>query len=377
MMQVASLVPLLFLLVVRPVAAVQASPRSCAAGESALREAVVDVHERQRNVGIAVAIAVDGELAFEEYRGNADLEHEVPVGPATRFGIASVTKLFTAVALLGVEADGGVSLADTVWEYVPPFASPASRPITLAMLASHTSGLPHPEERTPQLFATHYETATDAVELFREVELLSQPGAERNYSSTNYNLIAAAIEGATGSRFVDVVRDRILAHLALEATEFDDVLAILPDRARRYSFYHPWTYAESESLYRVPSWDYSFNVGGGNLISTARDLATFGTALIEPSAVLPAAQFAQLYDQSWFGRRTDAGERYLFISGANPGVQAGLAIYPERRTVAAVLSNTWGVGSRSGEMGGLARKLAELCAPAPHDSVLDHGAPAE
>lgn len=367
MTQLASLAPFLLLLVaVRPVAAVQAeSPRSCAADESAIREAVVEVHERQRNVGIAVAIAVGGELVFEEYRGEADLEHGVAVGPATRFGIASVTKLFTAVALLGVEADGMVSLADTVWEYVPPFASPASRPITLAMLASHTSGFPHPEERTPQLFATHYETATDAVELFREVELLSEPGAERKYSSTNYNLIAAAIEGATGNTFVDVVRERIFAPLTLAGTEFDDVLAVIPARARRYSFYHPWTYAESESLYRVPSWDYSFNVGGGNLISTPRDLVTFGTALIEPGPLLQAAQFEQLYDQAWFGRPTEAGERRIVVTGSNPGVQAGLAVYPERRTTAAVLSNTWGVGARSAEMVNLAAKLVELCAPGP------------
>jgi len=323
------------------------------------------VHERQRNVGIAVAIAVDGERVFEEYRGMADLEHEVPVGPETRFGIASVTKLFTAVTLLGVEADGSVSIADSVRRYVPEFPAREGGPITLAMLAGHTSGLPHPSDRTPQLFATHYMTATDAVEVFRDAELLSPPGAERHYSSSNYNLIAAAIEGATGRRFVDVVRERILAPLALAATDFDDVLAILPHRARRYSFYHPWTYAESDSPYRVPSWDYSFNVGGGNLISTARDLVAFGSALIEPGVVLPAAQTERLYDIGWFGRRTDAGEPFLFVTGANPGVQAGLAVYPERRATAVVLSNTWGVGSRSGEMGGLARKLVELCAPAP------------
>ena len=358
---------LLTLVFVRPAAAWQAGSgaRTCAAPESELRAAVADVHERQRNVGIAVAIAVDGERAFEEYRGMADLEHETPVGPETRFGIASVTKLFTAAALLHVEAAGLVSLADPVRRYVPRFPAREGGPITLAMLATHTSGLPHPTERNPQLFATHYDTAMDAVEVFENAEIESPPGVERHYSSSNYNLIAAAIEGATGRKFMDVVQEQILAPLDLAATAFDDVLAVLPHRARRYSFYHPWTYAESDSLYRVPSWDYSFNVGGGNLVSTARDLVAFGSALMEPGTVLPAGQTERLYDIRWFGRRTDTGERFLFVTGANPGVQAGLAIYPERRVTAAVLANTWGVGSRSGEMAGLARKLVELCATAP------------
>lgn len=349
---------------VRPIAG-QDDERACAAPETEIRAAVQDVHDRQRNVGVAAAIAVDGEVAFAAYLGMADLEHEVAVGPEARFGIASVTKLFTAVTLLRLEAEGLLSTADSVRHYVPEFPAREGGPITLAMLATHTSGLPHPSERTPELFATHYETATDAIEVFRNVTLDSPPGAERRYSSSNYNLIAAAIEGATGRRFVDVVGKEILARPGLADTGFDDVLAVLPHRARRYSFYHPWTYAESDSLYRVPTWDYSFNLGGGNMVSTARDLVAFGSALFEPGPLLPAEQTERLYDQAWFGRPTEAGERRIVVTGSNPGVQAGLAVYPERRTTAAILSNTWGVGARSAEMVNLAAKLVELCAPRP------------
>lgn len=346
-----------------PLAAQEAPAPVCAASDTELRAAVAEVHEKQRNVGVAAAVAVDGSIVFEAYQGFADLEHEVPVGAETRFGIASVTKAFTAVALLRESAAGRVALDDPVRAHVPDFPEKQGGPITLEMLATHRSGLSHPSDRTPELFATHYESATDALEVFRDAELLFPPGSDEKYSSSNYNLIAAALEGATGKRFQEVVAEQVFEPLELGATGFDDVLAVVPHRARRYSFYHPWTYAESETLYRVPTWDYSFNPGGGNLSSTVADLVAFGSALIEPGRLLSAAGWERLYDDGWFGRRTDSGEKFLYVTGANPGLQAGFAVYPERRATAAVLSNTWGLGSRSGEMVALATKLVELCAP--------------
>ena len=68
-----------------------------------------------------------------------------------------------------------------------------------------------------------------------------------------------------------------------------------------------------------------------------------------------------LQSAEWFGDIDDDGRRFIFASGANPGVQAGIAIFPESEIVAVVLSNTWGLGSRSGEMTRLALDLARLC----------------
>lgn len=189
-----------------------------------------------RQVRDPAAIALDGRIVFESHPGMADLEHGVPVDPETRFGIASVTKMVTAVALLQQVEAGAMALDDPVRRHVPDFPAREGGPITLETLATHRSGLPHPSERTPALFATHYETATEAMEVYRDVDL---------------------------------------AHA--------------PHRARRYSFYHPWTYAESETLYRVPTWDYSFNPGGGNLTSTVRDLVAFGSALIDGRLLTPGS----------------------------------------------------------------------------------------
>ncbi|MFT5048665.1 MAG: CubicO group peptidase (beta-lactamase class C family) [Chlamydiales bacterium] len=134
------------------------------------------------------------------------------------------------------------------------------------------------------------------------------------------------------------------------------MLRPLPNRSRRYSYYHPWTYAESEELYFVPVWDYSFNSGGGNLVSTADELAKFGESLAELES-LTLDDFELLL--GWSSELDSRGRRRLFVSGSNPGVQAALAVYPEDGLAVAVLANTWGVGSRSGEMVRLASSVAE------------------
>ena len=116
--------------------------------------------------------------------------------------------------------------------------------------------------------------------------------------------------------------------------------------------------------------------------TTSEDLVTFGAALFHPG-LLPPHQYELLFEQPTFGGRPspmtfgffaqDAGsERLLRINGANPGMMSALSIYPDRKLSVAVLANTWGIGSRSGEMTSeLPRRLADLCAPprAPQASV--------
>jgi len=356
----------LLLFVAVPVRAQTGAPDSgalCAARDVDLRRAMVEVHEKQRNVGVASVVLRDGETAFSAYLGMADLEHEALMGPETRLGIASLTKLFTATALLRLVAAGLVDLDASVQRYVADFPVKEEGEITVRMLATHRSGIPHPQDRTPELFATHYETATEALEVFAHESLVAAPGSERVYSSSNYNLLAAVMEAVTGLAFHEVLEGEILGPLELEGTSLDDVLRPLPDRARRYSFYHPWTYEESPELFVVPAWDYSFNPGGGGLVSTAADVARFGAALTAPG-LLPAEQLDLLYDPAWFGRGEEPG-RSIYMTGSNPGVQAGLAVHRDPDVVVVVLSNTWGIGARSAEMVNLARGLERMCAVGP------------
>ncbi len=353
-------------------ALLQTAAPGCVAEPSMLQAAVRQVHEKQRNVGVSVAAMRGGRLVFSYQLGLADLEDDVPVTRETVFGISSVTKAFTGITLLRLAERGTIDLDARVQRYVPSFPEKPEGPITLRDLLAHVSGLPHPTERTPALFATRYATATDAVTYIRDVKLVAPPRTKYVYSSSNYNLIAAAIEGATGRPFTSVVQDEIIAPLRLEHTRFDDALRPIPHLARRYSFYHPWTYEESDSLFVVPRWDYSFNVGGGGLLSTAEDLVRFGSALLHPGLLSPES-LKRLQtrtkigdvESAWsFGfivAPPTAAKRRLSISGSNPGVQASLALWPDDDLAVAVVANTWGVGSRSGEMVDLVDVIAKAC----------------
>jgi CubicO group peptidase (beta-lactamase class C family) len=229
------------------------------------------------------------------------------------------------------------------------------------MLATHKSGIPHPQSvRTPELFATHFDQATEALSVFADEDLQFEPGSDVQYSSSNYNLIAAVIEQLSGQNFKEFIASHIFDPLNLNETTFNNVLRPLTRRARRYSYYHPWTYAESDELFLVPVWDYSFNTGGGNIVATATDVARFGAALAEPG-LLPENELNLLQSEEWFGDTDDNGRKILYVTGANPGLQAGLAVIPESGIAAAILSNTWGIGSRSGEMVQLALKMAQMC----------------
>lgn len=323
--------------------------------EDELLAAVSRVHTKQRNVGLSVTLRHRDETVFTAFLGEADLDHDVPVTENTRFGIASITKLYTLVTLLRMRDE--IDLEASIHSIVPEYPRKDEGDITIWMLATHRSGIPDPKKRTPELFATRYERALDALEVFAEEPLLFEPGTRAVYSSSNYNLLAAAIEKVGGDRFTDVVAAQLLEPLGLEQTSFDNVLRPVKNRARRYSFYHPWTYEESDELFAVPTWDYSFNMGGGNLAATSGDVARFGQALTSED-VLSLEAIDLLIGT--FGSTDSDGRPTLYVSGSNPGVQAGLAVYPEDELSVCVLSNTWGIGARSGEMTTLAKRLAEI-----------------
>jgi len=156
---------------------------ACKVGHADLHEAIVAVHEKQRNVGVGVVIrSAHGEI-FSDYVGLSDLENEVAVTTATQFGIASITKLYTATLLLIYEAQRQIDLDASVQSYVSDFPVKAEGDITVRMLATRRPGIPHPQAvRTPRLFATHYATAAAALEVFEDDALLFAPGSEESYS---------------------------------------------------------------------------------------------------------------------------------------------------------------------------------------------------
>ncbi len=352
-----------------------AASRACQATDAQLLAAIHSVHERQRNIGVQAAISLDGRLVFSQSLGLADRERNIPVTRDTVFPLASLTKAFTGVATLQAEAAGRIRLDDPIQTYVPEFPVKPELVITPRRLAAHRAGIRHWGAEREALYSRHFDRLSQILPLFQDDPLLANAGAEYQYSSYGYNLLALAIERATGVEFTRYVRERIFKPLGLSKTRFDDARHPAPAMTKIYSFYDLRTYAEASEPIPVPLIDYSHNMGGGNMSSTSEDLVRFGAALLRPG-FLPRRQYDELLSQPAFGGAPSAmtfgffaaeqgAERRISITGANPGVQAGLVIYPARNLVVAVLANSWGVGSRSGEMASdLPKRLADLCAPA-------------
>ena len=348
-----------------------------------------DVHERQRNVGLSAAILLRGRLVASWSLGMADLESRRPVTTDTRFGIASITKAFTGVALLQAHQRGQVDLDAPIQRYVPRFPVKPGTPITLRLLAAHLGGIRHwGPERGPALYARHFDDVNDILPLFAADPVAVPAGSKYSYSSYGYNLIAAALESATRVQFQRLVTTGILEPLRLHDTGFDDVRRGDPRMARRYSYYDLDSGAELAGPVHVPDWDYSHNIAGGNMSSTAEDLVRFARALMKPGLLTPGSidllstrptigGVESPMSFGWFVAPRGQKPRQWHMTGSNAGLQAALYVFPDDDLAVAVLSNTWGVGSRSGDMADLPLRLGRLClgdgAPPHVDRIFVNG----
>lgn len=320
-----------------------------------------EVHDRLANVGYQIYITDRGRTVLDGQIGFARLEDSIPVEANTRFLIMSVTKAFTGAALVKAAAAGKVDLDVPIATYVPEYPHGGDRGMTLRTLAAHTAGTPHlghPQRKA--LYVEHFPTATAAITAIRDLPLVHDPGSAYSYSSSNYNLIAAALEKVSGQSFEILLDSTVLSPLRLDDTELLNVQRPTPRLARNYTLYDLWTYADLDELQIVPTWDYSFNPAGGGMISTARDLARFGEAFLAPGFFI-AEELDLFYTPistdpespwsfGWFVGETDWGTRRLRISGATQGVMASLYVLPEDGIVAAAIVNSWTREAREGEL---------------------------
>jgi serine beta-lactamase-like protein LACTB len=344
---------------------------------AAVRRAALITHDKQRNVGLSIAVSQRGRVVFSEGLGFADLEDSVRVTPRTRFTVASITKAFTGVALLKAVEAGLIDLDAPIQRYVPSFPTKPGVPITPRLLAAHLGGIRHwRAERTPELYARHFDDIDQILPLFAADSLVVAPATRYSYSSYGYNLLGAALQAATKQPYQRYVAEQIFAPLALHATQFDDVRQVIAHRARHYSYFDLTSFARLTAPVRVPDWDYSHNMAAGDILTTPEDLVRFGGALLRPG-FLSAGSWRVLTTRPRIGEATSpmasglfigdttTGPRRLYINGSNAGVQAGLYIFPDAELVIAIISNAWGIGSNSAEMVGdqpndLPRRIAAV-----------------
>jgi CubicO group peptidase (beta-lactamase class C family) len=295
--------------------------------------------------GCAVGVATGGKTVLQRAYGMSDLEHDVPNAPDSIFEAGSVSKQFTAAAVLFLARDGKLSLDDPVRKYVPELPDYGS-PLTIRHMLTHTSGLRDWGSieaiagwpRTSRAY-THAHVL-DIVS--RQKALNFTPGTEWSYSNTGYNLAAVIVSRVSGKPFAEFTAERIFAPLGMTHTSWrDDFTRIVKHRAIAYE-------RAADGYHQDMPFE---NVhGNGGLLTTVGDLLRWNENFEMP--IVGDAAFVK--EEQTPGHFTDSrpheyglglfirpyrGVREVGHSGSTAGYQAYLARYPDQRLSVAVLCN--------------------------------------
>ncbi|HRF80987.1 MAG TPA: serine hydrolase domain-containing protein [Flavobacteriales bacterium] len=215
------------------VVAVGAKP----ADASAELDAFLARYATQDSPGLAIRVMHHGEVVYSKGSGLADLAHGLPITTTTAFHVGSITKQFTAFALLLLERDGLLSLEDDVHRFLPELPTDA-KPITLRELVQHRSGFRDIDDllRLRGIGPNDEVTQAEAVDLLlRQTGLNFEPGTAMEYSNSGYILLAEVVGRVSGKPFPVFVQERILEPLGMGSSQ---VLAapgrIVPNSARSY-----------------------------------------------------------------------------------------------------------------------------------------------
>ncbi|ABU58291.1 serine hydrolase domain-containing protein [Roseiflexus castenholzii] len=280
----------------------------------------------------AVLVAQNGEVVIARGYGNAD--DNVPNTVQTRFRLASVTKQFTAAAILALQQDGKLTVDDAICAYLDPCPD-AWKPLTIRHLLTHTSGLVdytafagfEPTEMNPA-------TPQELVERFRDFPLSFAPGTLYHYCNSNYVLLGLIIERVSGMEYADYLEQRFFVPLGMTNTGYDTSRGTIIDGAQGYvTPGRKSGFLDASTLYAA-----------GGLYSTVGDLFRWDQALSTEEA-LTRTQLEQMFTPALrnygFGWKIETidGRRRISHPGNMTGVATFFARYPDDRATIIVLAN--------------------------------------
>jgi CubicO group peptidase (beta-lactamase class C family) len=296
-----------------------------------------------------VLVMNDDRVLLSKGFGMANLEHGEPNTIKTTFRIGSLTKQFTAVAILMLQERGSLNLQDSICRYLPQ-CPVGWEQITIHHLLTHTSGLPDAS------YVDKVElplTADKAMAYLRNKPLRFAPGARFSYGSSNYILLGYIIEKASRESYEAFLRENILGPRGLTNTGYDHQESAVKNLAAGYSL-------RGEILVNASHVEMSMPFAAGGLYSTTEDLYRWMQALGQQrllsarSLALMWTPFQGHYGYGWYvGRLLD--RRFVYHGGWIHGFAAAIACFPDKRITAIVLSNV-----DSAPVNTMARDLAAI-----------------
>ncbi len=299
------------------------------------------VSERMASLNIpcyCLVVIKSGRVVFQKPYGFIDPQQKMPTSNDTVFGLASVTKTFTALTLLSLVDKGLVGLDDPLAKYLDGL-TPPYQTLTIRQLASMTAGVP--KQLSQEVLWKNQ------MEILVNTPLASQPGSEFLYSNFSYRLIGSVIEAVTRRPFLEVVRETILGPLGMESTATTAILE--PSGRVAQAFGDNGGQGPLRPIaYKNPAISFS----AGMLASTTNDMTKYVFGLMSGKMLTAAGYQTMWYSRpplttdqpskwafGWFsGKNTNYGGKHaVAMNGGTPGVASTIIILPEDRSAVIAL----------------------------------------
>jgi CubicO group peptidase (beta-lactamase class C family) len=303
----------------------------------------------------SVLVAKHGKIIYSKGVGDANIQSHTPNTPRTKFGIASLTKQFTANLVLQQVAEGKISLDAKLSDYLPWYRNDTGTRMTIEQLLHHTAGLPPdfdlPEFSDSEAAKQRAEPQEFAKKSCQQV-LVSEPGAKWNYSNCGYILLGLVLERTSGKSFAQLLQERLLDPLGMKDSGMDRNDLVQHGGATGYLRHVGPRYTVG------PYIDRSHIYSAGAMYSTVEDLFRWNQALAEGGAI-PQKIREQVFKPGlnnwaygWFVSTIPAGapgEGHVMaeMRGDMPGNYFSWILrYPELDAVIFVLRNGYGSTER-------------------------------
>jgi D-alanyl-D-alanine carboxypeptidase len=291
----------------------------------------------------SIAVVRDGKIVYLRAYGSARLEPKTPATSAMRYSIGSISKQFTAAAMLLLQEQGKLSLDDKVAKFIPDLTR--ANEVTIRQLLSHTSGY---QDYWPQDYVMpmmlHPVTAAKILDTWARKPLDFDPGTKWQYSNTNYVIAGVIIEKASGKPLLQFLQEKVFAPLGMTSVANIDEKKLGDTDPTGYMRYAlgPMRVAPKEGA----GWLFA----AGELAMTAEDLAKWNISIMDQKLLRPASyreleREAQL--NNGMGTRyglgvslaTEAGHRAVSHGGEVSGFVSESIVFPDERVSVVALTN--------------------------------------
>ena len=302
----------------------------------------------KRAVGLVAAVVKGRETVLLQAYGKADAEKDVPLTADTVIPIGSVTKQFTAAAILQLRDLGKLGLDDDITKWLPDFQTGGNK-VTLRHVLHHTAGIQElgqmPELRAMQLMTNRTVSIDDVYKVVKGYAPKFSAGTMQMYSNTGYWLLGRVIEKASGVSYEDYVEKRILVPLGMSRSMYCNTTEAVPNRAVGHGI-------KGDVIRRAPDIVHTATNSAGAICSTAGDLIAWMQAL-HGGRVISAKSYAEMVTPAKLNDGTTTrygmgstvsedsnGLRYIGHNGGGFGFSSETRWYPQEQLAAVVLTNS-------------------------------------